>query len=327
MMTYFPGMLDQLMRSALHVLEPLGFIWICLWIGTVLLWRRKQRLLALGCAAIAVLLFVFGCTPVPGLLLASLERPYIVKNLDDLPLCDAVVALGGGVQPSRHEAFGLDVKASGDRIVMAVELVRRGKAPNLVLGGATQRVDGMEYREADLTADWLAAWQVTGARVFNLDSCENTHDEALRTAALMKEHGWKRILLVTSAFHMRRAEAVFRTAGVPVVPVACDFQTDLSVLTGRSIQLVPRPGGFMKTELWFHEKVGWLIYRLRGWIKTQATEAPKRQVRPETATLPEERQAQELHSLAACVACGFCVSLRAPNENQGCTVRTRPHWN
>lgn len=41
----------------------------------------------------------------------------------------------------------------------------------------------------------------------------------------MESRGWQRAMLVISAIHMRRAEAVFRTTGVNIVLVACDFKS------------------------------------------------------------------------------------------------------
>ncbi len=70
---------------------------------------------------------------------------------------------------------------------------------------------------------------------------------------------------MTSAAHMRRAEAVFKNAGVSVVCVGCDFR-------GLGIQepddgcpLIPRLREFEKLGIFMHEQVGWWLYRLRGW--------------------------------------------------------------
>jgi uncharacterized SAM-binding protein YcdF (DUF218 family) len=198
---------------------------------------------------------------------ASLERPFVIENLDTVPVSDAIVVLGGAVQPSKYEAFGLNLAAAADRVVMGLELARRGKAKNLVLGGAVHTVNGQKRVEADMTKQWLEAWALTNARIYSLGGCINTHDEAVRVAALVKEQGWRRVILVTSAYHMRRAQATFQTAGVPVVCVPCDFQTELSVETEDELELVPCYSGFQKMSLFLHEQIGWLTYRMRGWIK------------------------------------------------------------
>jgi uncharacterized SAM-binding protein YcdF (DUF218 family) len=204
---------------------------------------------------------------VPGDLVASLERPFIVRELDKLPACDAVVVLGGACRPSKFDVGGLDLTAASDRVIMGLELIRRGKARNLVVSGAGHNVNGRKLVEADLTKRWLTTWHLPNAPIESLGACVDTHDEALRVAALRREKGWQKVLLVTSAFHMKRAQAVFRTAGVPVVCVPCDFQTDISIETEWGWAWVPRQPGFEKLTLYIHEQIGWLVYRWRGWIK------------------------------------------------------------
>ena len=109
---------------------------------------------------------------------------------------------------------------------------------------------------------------------------ENTHNRAggaivplerLReVAVLARERGWKRILLVTSATHMRRAAAVFRTTtGLEIVPVPCSFLTQASIYGYDTIDLVPQTPGFAKLDNYVHEQVGWWVYRWRGWISAE----------------------------------------------------------
>ena len=57
----------------------------------------------------------------------------------------------------------------------------------------------------------------------DLGVCGNTREEAVKFAKLVKERDWETVYLVTSANHMKRAEAVFLSAGVSVVPVGCDY--------------------------------------------------------------------------------------------------------
>ena len=102
--------------------------------------------------------------------------------------------------------------------------------------------------------------------IIPLPACADTHDEATHVRALATERGWHRILLVTSATHMRRAAALFRTQGIEAIPVPCNFLTNVSTAPGPQAVCVPSWGGFEKIAVWLHEEVGWLEYRRRGWI-------------------------------------------------------------
>jgi uncharacterized SAM-binding protein YcdF (DUF218 family) len=266
-------MLDSAWRSATYLLEPVGLVWLAVIWAAFWALRRRQAALAVFLALLALGISVVGSTRLPDELLERLERPYAGRDLQALPVCDAVVVLGGGARPSRYDVGGLDLTAAGDRLVMGAELLRRGKARYLVVGGGAQTVRGQHLVEADLVRRWVTTLGLTAAPVISLGRCLHTRDEAVNVAALCRERGWTNVLLVTSASHMKRAEATFRTAGVPVVGVPCDFQTEVSVMTESERVWVPTVAGFQKLSSYFHEQLGWWAYRWRGWIAS-ATPTP-----------------------------------------------------
>lgn len=276
-------MLDTALRTGSYLVEPVGLLWLGVLFAALWALRRKSGTLALFLALLAGGMFAVGGTRWPNQLLAQLERPYAGRDLGALPACDAAVVLGGGARPSRYDVGGLDLSDAGDRLVMGAELIRRGKVRYLVAGGAAHRVGGQWVAEADLTRGWLQTWGLAHVPVISLGKCVNTRDEAVRVAALCRERGWTNVLLVTSAWHMKRAEAVFRTAGVPVVCVPCDFQSEVGAMTEPEQSWVPRAGGFQTLALYVHEQLGWWAYRWRGWI---APAAPAARPQPKSPATP-----------------------------------------
>jgi len=260
-------LMELLQNNLMALAGPVGLVWLGLIFLMFRLLKKSQRGAALLAGLLAALMSVVGSTRVPDQLLEKLERPYRVSNLQVVPAADAVVVLGGGVRYAQFAPHRLDLTDAADRILTGVELVRLGKAPNLVLGGATRTVRGQELSEPELTRQWLASLPLSGVPMFILPDCHNTHDEALNTGALLKQWRWKRVLLVTSAYHMKRAAAVFQAAGVPVVCVGCDFQTDLGGASAGGWVIPPQLVGFEKLELWMHEEIGWEAYQWRGWIR------------------------------------------------------------
>ena len=79
----------------------------------------------------------------------------------------------------------------------------------------------------------------------------------------MRERGWRKIILVTSAWHMPRAARLFRKAGVDFVPFPVDFQVDPKASLGL-LDLLPRAGGLQMTESALREWYGTLFYALTG---------------------------------------------------------------
>jgi uncharacterized SAM-binding protein YcdF (DUF218 family) len=259
-------MLDALLRQILCLLEPVGFTWLCLLVLTGALWWKGQRRFACAAGAIALFVTIIGGTGVPGLILASLEKPYADVSLDALPQADAIVLLGGGAAASRYEASLTHLTIAGDRLVMAHRLFKMGKAPALTLGGNAVKLDGVERLESELVRDLLTGWGIPGDAMIPLGANGDTHDEALKVRALATERGWRRVLLVTSANHLRRATATFRATGLEAVPVPCNFLTNVSTAPAPPGIGVPRHDGFVKMAIWLHEQAGWHMYRRRGWI-------------------------------------------------------------
>jgi uncharacterized SAM-binding protein YcdF (DUF218 family) len=266
--SYVLAMVDFLLKQLLFILEPIGLVWAGLGVLAVCLWRHRQKRFAIAAAGIFLFMTIIGSTPLPGWMLESLEKPYAGVRIEDLPSADAIVMLGGGSEPARYEAFHVHLSPAADRLLMARTLLRMGKSTALMLGGGGAKLDGRARMEADGVRDVFAAWDVPLESMISLGFNRDTHDEALHARAVANRRGWNRILLVTSANHMRRAAAVFRRQGFEVIPAPCNFLTSLSTAPGDSPAFisVPRHDGFVKASIWLHEQAGWWIYRARGWI-------------------------------------------------------------
>ncbi|MGC8829454.1 MAG: YdcF family protein [Verrucomicrobiia bacterium] len=263
-------MISQLLHSLIYLAEPIGFVWFLILLGAIIFAKRKNWLASLYCLIIAGIISLIGSTPAPGKLMELLEKQYIRQNPYDLPVCDAVISLGGSVQGSRYDAHNLDLMFTSDRIFMAIELIKRGLAKNLVIGGSGYEVNGTVKIESDMVKQWLTEWKLVEVPIYSLGATENTHEEALRVAALAKTNGWKQIILVTSAYHLPRAAATFKKAtreiaGFNIFCVPCDFQTSISIETPTAYTLVPRYQGFVKLSLFVREIIGTAIYKIRGW--------------------------------------------------------------
>ena len=119
---------------------------------------------------------------------------------------DAIIVLGG------------DWKG---RIEKAVELYRQGLAPRIVVTGG-RRV-APETTEADYLAAVAVRAGVPRDAIIIERSSDSTWQNALHTLELARQQGYRRVLLVTSDWHSRRASWIFRRlygrAGIEVLSV------------------------------------------------------------------------------------------------------------
>lgn len=241
-----------------------------------------------GCLlTIAFLTYLAGGTRWPANRLADLEKPYVCKSLRDVPACDVVIVLGGGLEPSAHGAFGLDLSSAGDRLITGMHLVRMGKAKALFTGGGFETVNGQRKLFGDLLRGWMEAWGFTNATIVTPGPAANTREEALEFQRLARTNGWKTALLVSSAFHLRRAEAVFRNAGVPVVCVGCDFRAWGVSDSQRRWLWIPHRNRLEQLDVYLHEVFGWYVYAWRGWIHDDTGEKLESNAPPQPKPGPE----------------------------------------
>jgi uncharacterized SAM-binding protein YcdF (DUF218 family) len=206
-----------------------------------------------------------GATPLSPWLLAGLERPYL-RDWDILPQVDAVVILGGMHDYRPETLLGLDLAENADRLMTGIEWARRSGGLPIVFTGGSWELDGKMSPGSKILEDWLRDWGVLDGEVLHVWPCGNTRDEATGVRALMTERGWERVALVTSANHLRRAEATFSKVNVEVVPVGCEFHGVSAMDAGGNWQWLPRSRVLAWYQLWLHETLGWMYYRLKGWI-------------------------------------------------------------
>jgi uncharacterized SAM-binding protein YcdF (DUF218 family) len=138
-----------------------------------------------------------------------------------MPTAAAIVVLGGG----RHPAPGPLRRTEwvdADRFFGGLDLFRAGRAPLLLFtGGAISLQSGLPT-EGDVHRQQALALGLPPRSLAVTPYVRNTAEEARAVAAQLPRGS--RVLLVTSAFHMARARALFERQGFVVVPYPVDFQ-------------------------------------------------------------------------------------------------------
>jgi uncharacterized SAM-binding protein YcdF (DUF218 family) len=91
----------------------------------------------------------------------------------------------------------------------------------------------------------------------------NTHENAVLTGKMLSSRGIERIILVTSAWHMRRAEAAFQQLGIEIIPAPTDFEAVPRPMSLR--RLLPDATALLYSTKAIKEYLGLLFYKLVGW--------------------------------------------------------------
>lgn len=258
-------MLGTLSGLVEALLQPLSWVLIGL-LGVLVtsVWAGRRRT-AFTTLILAAALWAVGATPLSSWLLAGLERPYVAGSRQT-PAADAVVMLGGSHAYSRSTLLPFNLGDAGDRPLAALELMRQGRAPVLVLGGAGYEWGRQRRPDGELLEVWIRGWRLPAGRVVILAPSRDTRDEAVQVAALVRSNGWRRVLMVSSGFHLRRGEAALRKAGVPdVYAVGAEFNGMDRMGAPGQWGFFPDHDRFRHFSQWMHEQLGWWYYRWKGW--------------------------------------------------------------
>jgi uncharacterized SAM-binding protein YcdF (DUF218 family) len=103
---------------------------------------------------------------------------------------------------------------------------------------------------------------VPESMVWTEDQSQDTHQNALYGAEILRRHGVERVVLVVDARSMVRAAACLRKQGIQVVPAPSRFRQWGPL----SEEVLPNWKGLRGNEETLHEVLGLLWYRMRGWI-------------------------------------------------------------
>jgi len=241
------------------VVDPVGFLFLVslLWL-LLRLWKRFSfgRIVVLVCW---VALFFLVSAP-------TVVNPWLLHYEDrysENPACLAsrpIVVLGGGADSRAPDsnAFEYLDHPTFVRVSKAIPLSEQfPNIPVIVVGGALK-----EISEAELMAAFLGQAGIDPLRIYQEADSSNTYENAKNVKALLFDKELDEdVNLVTSALHMRRAEAVFKKLGIQVCPVAVDQQGLRDVA---KFAWWPQISAMNKFDLVLHESIAWIVYKLLG---------------------------------------------------------------
>jgi uncharacterized SAM-binding protein YcdF (DUF218 family) len=226
----------------------------------VALWRRKWWPVA---AALAVL-YLSSIQFVSRKILGTLEQSYPALRVEEAGPADAAVVLGGIFNgPRLGEGYVPNTADSGERLEAGIQLQLRHRVDWLVFTGGRIPWEGRAVVEGEDSRRVSLARGVPAEKILITREVGNTWDEARALADLMQRRHWKRVLLVTSNWHMPRSLRLFRAAGVECTPFPVDYRIDPKRPT-TLLDFLPKAEAFQETDIALREIYGYAFYALTG---------------------------------------------------------------
>ncbi len=239
--------------------------WALVLAALALVWQRQRPARARLLLTLALLdLVAFSLGPVANALYGRLESRATSTFHPDPPY-DVVVVLGGMVDGAASRRSGeLELNDAADRISRAAILLRTGQARMALLsGGNVFPRPGDPPPEAEALARWMRDQGIEPDRLVVEPRSRNTHENAVESAAIIAAHGWRRVLLVTSAWHAPRALGCFRAVGLSPDLLPVDHRSSGVV----GFVWVPRAAALSASTDVLREMFGGLVYRAMGYAR------------------------------------------------------------
>ena len=235
------------------IISPLFFIILIISLGIIL---KSKKISFVG-----ILIFLICSLPiVSDNLIYYLEKDYQPINISTIEDADAIVVLSGMTIPiKKNNDLIYEFNDSIDRILAGIKLIKKNKAPYLILTrGKVPWSTGKP--EGEVLLNFALDFEIKKQKMILTENVQNTDQEAKAVKKLFPNKDQK-IILVTSAFHMPRAIKVFQAAGIDVVPFPVDFQASYQKFT--LMNLIPSASAFNNTSHFIREIQGRLYYQLK----------------------------------------------------------------
>lgn len=236
--------------------------WIVVLLFMALLCKKAHRKKVLLIIAIVLLLLFSNEFLFKEIIRIWEFKPVELKQTEKY---DYAIVLGGF---SRYDTSlsRLQLNVSGDRIWQALRLYKEKKINKIFISGGSGQILHQKETEADKVKNCLLDLQIPDNEIFIETLSRNTHENAKFSMDwIMKHEPNPKILLITSACHMKRAYACFKKYAPSIVPYPVNFLSsdrkyDLDNL------ILPDSQTLHNWDILFKEVIGYLMYKIVGYV-------------------------------------------------------------
>ena len=255
-----------LSKTAGYFLTPAGLLLATL-IGALVVKRFRRRLLI----SALVLYYLLGNS----FLVDELARVWEASPVTNLPPPRstsrvAVVLTGGTVNASLPVLPARPMLAGqADRLGQALYLYKTGQVGKILISGGSTSLFFLGSETMHEGQEAMAFLHLAGVPTADLlweTRSRNTHENALFSANVLRNRfHTSECILVTSAFHMRRAEACFRNVGIHPLPFPAAFIQQPRRSAGFTDLFLPHEQTLAESLLLIRELFGYVTYKLAGY--------------------------------------------------------------
>jgi len=156
------------------------------------------------------------------------ERHEVFEPSKNSETANAVIALGGGIRPLADFELNRELGEAGDRLALAIALVKANHAKYLVISGGlpTSGASDGTTNEAYLAKTIAIRSGLKEEQIIINKTGYNTGAEARFIAKLSAKRQWRSMIISTSAYHMSRSlKKISSLSDSSLIAAPSDFRT------------------------------------------------------------------------------------------------------
>ncbi|MDE0936994.1 MAG: YdcF family protein [Mariniblastus sp.] len=218
------GGITMIEKILTTLVMPVGLVWLGLIATTYLLFNSRQWLLGIFSLCCLLIFTLGGNKFVSNYLAHSLEAPFTQIDIAQIPPLDAVIVLGGGTSSTYNNRAQLGM--AGDRVATAARLYHSGQVKKIICTGSQSfRATPEDLHPREEARLILAEFGIPLDAIILLEG-ENTSQEMNSLKSWIPENiksPKPRIGLITSAWHLKRAQRLANSNGLDFEPIPSNF--------------------------------------------------------------------------------------------------------
>ncbi len=250
-------MFFSLSKVLIFLTDPLFYILLFAFIGFI---RFKQRLFL-----VLFLAFYLISTPFVSQKLIYFLEHLKTESFVESQKYDAAIVLGGMIDLNTSSHERIEFKDAVDRILTGIDLQLEGKTKYLVIAGGEGSLFQKGRSEAILLKRFALKTGVAEDAILLDTTSKNTHENAINTAEILNKYKLEKTVLITSAFHMFRANGCFQKVGINPDLLPVDFNAKPRTADFRDF--LPSSSALKESNRFIHEALGIIAYGITGRAK------------------------------------------------------------
>ncbi len=212
-----------------------------------------------------IFLYFFSMGLTSDLLISYVEKPYKILPVKNIIDADSVVVLGGMRELNDINKEIIEWN-DPDRFFAGLKVYKEGKAKRIIFTDGYNPFFGKNVTEGVLNKRDAISMGISEEAIMITGKARNTQEESQELRKLFDKNKFldNEIILITSAFHMKRAKRLFERSGFKVFEFPVDFKPKClkKKLRDNLFCLLPRASSLNHSSTALREIIGRVFYQI-----------------------------------------------------------------